>query len=203
MRLRYKLVTPVLLATLLLGIFVSFNESARDEAMDRGRQLVRDSSVPRDVSGLFGTLSRKRASLHEILSFFTEDLLFYGMMGILGLLIVTVALRRVRHVVDEEQPESMSQLQIKELTEEKEKAGKLAELKFELFSAAFPAIRTSATVIVGYVDCLLDGFYGDIDPKHREILRAVSEECNRLNSTIEKVLSNSELDTDARSGRGS
>jgi signal transduction histidine kinase len=85
---------------------------------------------------------------------------------------------------------------LKDLTSEKEKAQNLAKLKSEFLNQVSHELRTPLAVIMGYVDCMLDGLYGQIDAKHEEILKAVSKQSVDLKEMIDRILTFSRLEAD-------
>jgi signal transduction histidine kinase len=94
------------------------------------------------------------------------------------------------------QEELRIQSLLKDLTFEKERAQNLAKLKSEFLNQVSHELRTPLAVIMGYVDCMLDGLYGQIDVKHEEILKAVSKQSIDLKEMIDRILTFSRLEAD-------
>jgi signal transduction histidine kinase len=70
-------------------------------------------------------------------------------------------------------------------------AARLAELdrlKAEFVSVASHEIKTPLSVIRGYVSLLADGIYGEVTEKQKKTLGAVSDQTDRLNRLVHRLL---------------
>lgn len=75
-----------------------------------------------------------------------------------------------------------------ELGEANEKLKGLDKLKTEFVSLASHQLRSPLTTIKGYTSMLLEGDYGDIDPKAKETIERVMESSNNLTMVVEDLL---------------
>ena len=62
-------------------------------------------------------------------------------------------------------PKSKNNAQLELLKQEKEKAENLAKLKAEFLNQVSHELRTPLAVIIGYIECITDGLYGEIENK--------------------------------------
>ena len=69
-----------------------------------------------------------------------------------------------------------------------EKLKGLDKLKTEFVSLASHQLRSPLTAIKGYTSMLLEGDYGDIDPKAKETIERVMESSNNLTIVVEDLL---------------
>jgi len=84
--------------------------------------------------------------------------------------------------------------QLTRLKQEKEKAENLAKLKAEFLNQVSHELRTPLAVIIGYIECITDGLYGQIDVKHNEILQVVAKQSTHLKNMIDQILIYSRLE---------
>ena len=80
------------------------------------------------------------------------------------------------------------------LKQEKEKAENLARLKAEFLNQVSHELRTPLAVIIGYIECITDGLYGEIETKHQEILQVVAKQSTHLKNMIDQILIYSRLE---------
>jgi signal transduction histidine kinase len=80
------------------------------------------------------------------------------------------------------------------LKQAKEKAENLAKLKSEFLNQVSHELRTPLAVIIGYIECITDGLYGEIDPKHQQILQVVANQSTHLKDMIDQILIYSRLE---------
>jgi signal transduction histidine kinase len=66
------------------------------------------------------------------------------------------------------------------LKQEKERAEHVARLKSEFLNQVSHELRTPLAVIIGYIECITDGLYGEIESKHQEILQIVAKQSSHL-----------------------
>src|SRR5437016_12215720 len=80
------------------------------------------------------------------------------------------------------------------LKQEKEKAEHVAKLKSEFLNQVSHELRTPLAVIIGYIECITDGLYGEIESKHQEILQIVAKQTSHLKNMIDQILIFSRLE---------
>jgi signal transduction histidine kinase len=83
---------------------------------------------------------------------------------------------------------------LKLLKEEKEKAENLARLKSEFLNQVSHELRTPLAVIIGYIECLTDGLYGQVENRHHDILQIVAKQSTHLKNMIDQILIYSRLE---------
>jgi len=81
------------------------------------------------------------------------------------------------------------------LREEKRKAENLAKIKADFLNHVSHELRTPLAVIIGYVECITDGLYGNVAAKHQEILEIVAKQSTHLKEMIDQILIYSRLDS--------
>lgn len=120
----------------------------------------------------------------------SDDLLFFGGITMfVGTAILGLVLRSLAKTPDDK-IESL----LKALVEEKERAENLVQLKSEFLNQVSHELRTPLAVIMGYLECIMDGLYGQVETKHKEILKAVSKQSNDLKNMIDQILVFSRLE---------
>jgi signal transduction histidine kinase len=70
-------------------------------------------------------------------------------------------------------------------------ARKLAELeriRAEFVSVASHELKTPINVIVGYLELLQEGIYGELTPKQKEILQTITKQANTLTRLVKRLL---------------
>jgi signal transduction histidine kinase len=118
-----------------------------------------------------------------------KDLIVYGAIASFGILMMGLAIGSASSGSKTNNAE-----QLMRLKEEKEKAENLAKLKAEFLNQVSHELRTPLAVIIGYVECITDGLYGQIDVKHNEILQVVAKQSNHLKNMIDQILIYSRLE---------
>lgn len=113
----------------------------------------------------------------------------YGGIASIGILMMGIAIGSASST-----PKSQSKAQIEQLKQEKEKAENLARLKAEFLNQVSHELRTPLAVIIGYIECITDGLYGDIENKHQEILQVVAKQSTHLKNMIDQILIYSRLE---------
>lgn len=193
MRPRHAIVILLCLFTLFLGVFIYLDENTRGIPSDPAK--ARDSSATQtgsQVSNFLTSLTSKSVPLWQNLSE-KRDVIFYGALALFGVLITALAIRYLKKVAREES-ESRKEKLLEDLVQEKDKAENLAKLKSGFLHQVSHDLRTPLAVIMGYLECMIDGLYGQIDPQHKEILEVVSKQSKELNSMIEQILTFSRLE---------
>jgi signal transduction histidine kinase len=87
------------------------------------------------------------------------------------------------------------------LKDEKQRAENSAKIKSEFLNHVSHELRTPLAVIIGYVECITDGLYGQLGTKHQEILEIVAKQSAHLKEMIDQILIYSRLDSNRHSIR--
>jgi signal transduction histidine kinase len=90
---------------------------------------------------------------------------------------------------------------LESLKQDKEKAENLAKLKADFLNHVSHELRTPLAVIIGYIECITDGLYGQIGSKHQEILEIVAKQSTQLKDMIDQILIYSRLDSNRQTVR--
>ncbi|MBM2802478.1 MAG: histidine kinase [Deltaproteobacteria bacterium] len=119
----------------------------------------------------------------------SSDLLVYGAivflaLSLIGLLIISATAKS----------KSNTEALLEFLKKEKEKAENLAKLKSEFLNQVSHELRTPLAVILGYIECMTDGLYGEVESKHQEILQIVAKQSAHLKNMIDQILIYSRLE---------
>ena len=117
-----------------------------------------------------------------------RELLVYGAIAGFGILMMGLAIGSASS------SRSHTDAQLQLLKQEKEKAENLAKLKSEFLNQVSHELRTPLAVIIGYIECITDGLYGEIESKHREILQVVAKQSTHLKNMIDQILIYSRLE---------
>lgn len=118
-----------------------------------------------------------------------KELLLYGSIAIFGILIMGAAIAGAKST-----PKDKTTSAIEILKQEKEKAEHVAKLKSEFLNQVSHELRTPLAVIIGYIECITDGLYGEIEAKHQEILQIVAKQSSHLKNMIDQILIFSRLE---------
>jgi len=113
----------------------------------------------------------------------------YGGIASIGILMMGIAIGSASST-----PKSKNNTQLELLKQEKEKAENLAKLKAEFLNQVSHELRTPLAVIIGYIECITDGLYGQIETKHQEILQVVAKQSSHLKNMIDQILIYSRLE---------
>ena len=195
MRSRYLTLLPLFLVTVLLGVWILWDQSARNVAETYYTPDTASSSLAklRFVFGVWFDAALDRAVPLWYILTGRSEIILYGSLAIAGIVMTVLVIRSGKGNTKEE---SRIQSLLKDLTSEKERAQNLARLKSEFLNQVSHELRTPLAVIMGYVDCILDGLYGQVDAKHEEILKAVSKQSVDLKEMIDRILTFSRLEAD-------
>jgi signal transduction histidine kinase len=71
----------------------------------------------------------------------------------------------------------------------------LAKIKADFLNHVSHELRTPLAVIIGYVECITDGLYGNVGAKHQEILEIVAKQSTHLKEMIDQILIYSRLES--------
>jgi signal transduction histidine kinase len=180
------LLIPFLL-TLVVGAWILFEPGQASLSGDvkktgspesMSKQLSHKASkVPRGVWNRVTILTRNK------------ELFLYGSIAVFGILIMTVAIAGAKS-----SPKQKTASALEVLKQEKEKAEHIAKLKSEFLNQVSHELRTPLAVIIGYIECITDGLYGEIEAKHQEILQIVAKQSSHLKNMIDQILIFSRLE---------
>ena len=126
-------------------------------------------------------------SLHALIEK-NKELFVYGAIAGFGILMMGLAIGSASS------SRSKTDAQLELLKQEKEKAENLAKLKSEFLNQVSHELRTPLAVIIGYIECITDGLYGEIETKHQEILQVVANQSTHLKNMIDQILIYSRLE---------
>jgi signal transduction histidine kinase len=118
-----------------------------------------------------------------------KELFVYGAIAAFGILMMGLAIGSASS-----NAKSKTNAQLTLLKQEKEKAENLARLKAEFLNQVSHELRTPLAVIIGYIECITDGLYGEIESKHHEILQVVAKQSTHLKNMIDQILIYSRLE---------
>jgi len=118
-----------------------------------------------------------------------QHVVVYGGIASIGILMMGIAIGSASSA-----PQSKNDTQLEILKQEKEKAENLAKLKAEFLNQVSHELRTPLAVIIGYIECITDGLYGEIENKHQEILQVVAKQSSHLKNMIDQILIYSRLE---------
>lgn len=134
------------------------------------------------------TLPTRFDTLTELLGT-NKELFVYGAIAAFGILMMGLAIGSASS-----NAKSKTNAQLMLLKQEKEKAENLAKLKSEFLNQVSHELRTPLAVIIGYIECITDGLYGEIESKHHEILQVVAKQSTHLKNMIDQILIYSRLE---------
>jgi signal transduction histidine kinase len=173
--------------TLVVGAWILFEPGQASLPGDLKRTGIRESMgkqlgsktshVPQGVLNRIAILSKNK------------ELLLYGSIAIFGILIMGVAIVGAKST-----PKNKTASALEVLKQEKEKAEHVAKLKSEFLNQVSHELRTPLAVIIGYIECITDGLYGEIETKHQEILQIVAKQSSHLKNMIDQILIFSRLE---------
>lgn len=118
-----------------------------------------------------------------------KELIIYAAAALFGFLMMVLAIKNSAPTTPRK-ADAMLEL----LREEKEKAENLARLKSEFLNQVSHELRTPLAVIIGYIECLTDGLYGQVETRHHDILQIVAKQSGHLKNMIDQILIYSRLE---------
>jgi signal transduction histidine kinase len=187
---RRAVVAGLLFLTLLAGgILFVFDSSTLRSKSDAWWSQWR-GSLTLSSSQLADQLTSKLNYFVKVLVA-NKELTLYGGVALIGILIMGLAIGNASSKPRKDTTESMVEL----LRQEKEKAENLAKLKSEFLNQVSHELRTPLAVIIGYIECITDGLYGNIEAKHQEILQVVAKQSSHLKNMIDQILIYSRLES--------
>jgi signal transduction histidine kinase len=189
---RYLAIVPVLVFTGVLGLLIVLDGSTRASIPPLAAPRVALSALWARLEAAGEFLAQQSYLLWYLLAE-NRALIFYAGLSVLGALLALLTVRVTRRAYRDE---ARIQNYLRDLSYEKEKAQNLAKLKSEFLNQVSHELRTPLAVIMGYVDCMMDGLYGQIDSKHKEILKVISRQSTELKEMIDRILTFSRLEAD-------
>lgn len=154
-----------------------------------------DLPGPAMASDVSETLARQlHSSVFYLLA--NKDLVLYGGVAVFGILMVVLVIGSASSP-----PKNKSEVILEALKQEKERAENLARLKSEFLNQVSHELRTPLAVIIGYIECMTDGLYGEIQAKHQEILQVVAKQSSHLKNMIDQILIYSRLESNKQTFR--
>jgi signal transduction histidine kinase len=179
--------------TLVVGAWILFEPAQGNISHDLKRAAGRESSIG------VKQLSTKTSQVpQDILSSLTnysttfksnKELFLYGSIAVFGILIMGLAIAGAKSA-----PRDTTASALEVLKQEKERAEHVARLKSEFLNQVSHELRTPLAVIIGYIECITDGLYGEIESKHQEILQIVAKQSSHLKNMIDQILIFSRLE---------
>ena len=180
------------LLTLVFGVWLLFAPGQGSVPGDSTGGPIRDSRALRRISPaptqLPQNVLNKFTYIWTVLSG-NKELLFSGSIALIGILVMVLAFAAAKSA-----PKKRADSVLELLKHEKEKAEQLANLKSEFLNQVSHELRTPLAVIIGYIECITDGLYGEIETKHQEILQIVAKQSSHLKNMIDQILIFSRLD---------
>ena len=168
----------IVLGAMILGCLWIGTASEQLEAQSRTpARTIQSATEPHKFSYVFNLLEKN----HQVV--------VYGGIASIGILIMGIAIGNASSA-----PKGRNNAQLELLKQDKEKAENLAKLKAEFLNQVSHELRTPLAVIIGYIECITDGLYGEIDNKHREILQVVAKQSSHLKNMIDQILIYSRLE---------
>jgi signal transduction histidine kinase len=158
---------------------------------------ARDTATARAaaISEMFQTIGNQlfRSAIHLMAN---KELLLYGGIAVFSIFMVVLVIGSASSP-----PRDRNDNVLQALKQEKEKAEHLARLKSEFLNQISHELRTPLAVIIGYVECMTDGLYGEIAAKHNEILQVVAKQSTHLKNMIDQILIYSRLESNKQAIR--
>jgi signal transduction histidine kinase len=192
MSLRSAAITGLFFLTLLVGAFLFVNGTTPNLKDTIGRYQARDPisrGKAENTSRAPARLPHKLNSLIQLVAA-NNELALYATIALFGILMVGLAIGSASS-----KPKEKADRLVELLRQEKEKAENLARLKAEFLNQVSHELRTPLAVIIGYIECITDGLYGEIQAKHQEILQIVAKQSGHLKNMIDQILIYSRLES--------
>jgi signal transduction histidine kinase len=183
----FALVLAILLLTATIGLPSAGHVSSMSLALAQPRETVESSRQALKNSRKDHVAERLSPFLQSLAAY--KDLIVYGAIASFGILMMGLAIGSASSGSKTNTTEQLTRLK-----EEKEKAENLAKLKAEFLNQVSHELRTPLAVIIGYIECITDGLYGQIDMKHNEILQVVAKQSTHLKNMIDQILIYSRLE---------
>src|SRR5262245_39070155 len=163
------------------GVSGDLKRAGSRESIGVKELSTRTSQFPPEI---LGRLTNYSATFRS-----NKELLLYGSIAVFGILIMGLAIVGAKSA-----PKDRTASAIEVLKQEKERAEHVAKLKSEFLNQVSHELRTPLAVIIGYIECITDGLYGEIESKHQEILQIVAKQSSHLKNMIDQILVFSRLE---------
>jgi signal transduction histidine kinase len=150
-------------------------------------KVASSSALPLSVD-LTDTIGTNLIYISRLVSV-DKELIIYAGAAFFGLLMMVLAIKN-----SEPARPRAADAMLALLKEEKEKAENLARLKSEFLNQVSHELRTPLAVIIGYIECLTDGLYGEVENRHHDILQIVAKQSAHLKNMIDQILIYSRLE---------
>jgi signal transduction histidine kinase len=171
----------VVLGAMVLGSYLWLGTAGTMQLEAQSRQPAKTTQAATDPINQFSDILNLVEKNHQVV--------VYGGIASIGILIMGIAIGNASST-----PKSRNNAQLELLKQEKEKAENLAKLKAEFLNQVSHELRTPLAVIIGYLECITDGLYGEIENKHQEILQVVAKQSSHLKNMIDQILIYSRLE---------
>lgn len=126
--------------------------------------------------------------------FFTRDFINYILVGITFILAGGFGIVLIRSVKAEVKRKEELEMLTRELSAANAELKRLDSAKSEFISIASHQLRTPLTAIRGFLELLLEGAYGQVEPKVKETLNKLTVANNRLMGLVENLLNISRIE---------
>jgi signal transduction histidine kinase len=186
MRFPKAFLTSFIVISILVGAWAYYGRTANLSAPVSTREVLKDA---KPVDYLTSAWNKSVYFLKTTVQ--SKDILFYGALALVGIVIMVLAIASATAP-----HKNTTDAALETLKHEKEKAENLARLKSEFLNQVSHELRTPLAVIIGYLECLTDGLYGQIDTKHHDILQVVAKQSSHLKNMIDQILIFSRLEAD-------
>lgn len=170
------------------SVWSSFQELFRKEHRAVDAQKTSPSKIIEDIRNRIPNWSESLAT--------NKDVIVYGALLALGVMAIFLLLASSSRRKTDPKDAILETLRA-----EKEKAENLARVKAEFLNHVSHELRTPLAVIIGYVECITDGLYGQVGAKHQEILEIVAKQSTQLKEMIDQILIYSRLDSNRQTLR--
>ena len=171
----------VMLGAMILGSYLWLGTAAATQLEAQSRQPANTTQAATDPIIQFSHILHLLEKNHQVV--------VYGGIASIGILMMGIAIGNASSA-----PKARNNAQLELLKHEKEKAENLAKLKAEFLNQVSHELRTPLAVIIGYIECITDGLYGEIENKHQEILQVVAKQSSHLKNMIDQILIYSRLE---------
>jgi signal transduction histidine kinase len=190
MRSRPAFLISLVILTVLLGAWAYLDPATTDLLPSLGKPSTAGALKTGRIKGadFSKALSNNPRDLWNNLRD-SKDVLFYGVLALFGIVMMGLAIGSASTSTKDKKAAA-----IELLRQEKEKAENLAKLKAEFLNQVSHELRTPLAVIIGYLECITDGLYGQVEAKHQEILQVVAKQSSHLKNMIDQILIYSRLE---------
>jgi len=171
----------VMLGAMILGSYLWLRTAAAMPPEAQNRQPANATQVANLPVNQLSHILHLLEKNHQVV--------VYGGIASVGILMMGIAIGNASSA-----PKARNNAQLELLKHEKEKAENLAKLKAEFLNQVSHELRTPLAVIIGYIECITDGLYGEIENKHQEILQVVAKQSSHLKNMIDQILIYSRLE---------